>query len=172
MENCMNQNKKMAALAALLILFALLLPSCGKKHVYADGFSCADLMETALSQIPIAHGYKAYGEEQLQYYPEVSSLSDDHSIFYSALSEDINELGIFHTETDSDGDALDLVLERYLEETLRDQEAFIGSYAAEELPKLREAEVRRFGSYTVYAILSESDRHAVFEALDALLTKK
>ena len=60
----------------------------------------------------------------------------------------------------------------YLKEKYEDENAFIASYAPEELPKLKDAEVKVFGNYVVYAILSESDRATLFANVEEMLKKQ
>ena len=57
----------------------------------------------------------------------------------------------------------------YLAALWEEKQAFIAGYAPEELPKLKHAEVRSFGRYTVYAILDDADRDRLFEAVEELL---
>ncbi len=161
-------------LAALSLLFSLLaLPSCkASKKSYADDLSCAELTQAVEAQIPVNFGYESFGGEHIQYYFEGTTLPDDHSLRYSVLSEDLNEVGIFHSPDEASAREMLRLTEEYLSTLLEDKKAFIESYASEELPKLEEAEVRNFGNYTVYAILEEQDRKLVFETVEKKLTRE
>ena len=48
-------------------------------------------------------------------------------------------------------------------------ETWYDSYIAQETPKLRDAEVKVFGNYAVYAIASKEDRAAFFDAVENAL---
>ena len=129
-------------------------------------------MDTVIEQVPVNFGYETYGDDHLRYYFEDTKLHDDVCLRYSALSEDINEIGIFHTATRHDQEEIRDLAEDYLEDLLEEQSAFIASYAPEELPKLEGAEVRTFGNYTVYAIADDRDRALIFETVEKALRKK
>ena len=167
--------KTKATLTSMLLLLPLLfssLSSCGQKMVYADNVSCSELMDAVVEQIPVSFGYEAYGDDHLRYYFEDTTLPDDVCLTYSVASEDINEIGIFHTPDAASREEIYDLAEDYLEELREDKRAFIASYASDELPKLDRAEVRTFGHYTVYAILNDRDRALVFETIEKMLTEK
>lgn len=161
-------------ISALFACFALAfaLSSCSSKTAYADNLSCAELMDAAEDSVPVRFGYETYGSEHLQYYFSDTELPDDHCLRYSALSEDINEIGIFHTNGKEDRKAVQQLCQSYLKELKEEKSAFIAGYAPEELPKLEYAEVRCFGNYTVYAIASESEREKIFDTIEAKLTEQ
>ena len=169
----MKQRKiRLIILCVLLSALSLNMYSCMSRQVFADDVSCSDLMDTVETQLPVEFGYKAFGEEHLRYYFEDTKLPDDLCLRYSTASENINEIGIFHTpDAESQEEVVELA-EAYLEELQEDQRAFIGSYAPQELPKLDRAEVRTFGNYTVYAILSDEDRALAFDIIESVLEKK
>ena len=157
--------KIFCALSTLLLLCPTLL-SCTKATAYADDVPCSELMDKVVEQIPVDFGYETYGGEQIRYYFDDTERPDDHCLRYSVKSEDLNEVGIFHTpDRESQEEVVELV-EDYLEELREDQRAFIESYAAEELPKLDGAQWRTFGNYTVYAILDDHDRELVFDTVE------
>ena len=88
------------------------------------------------------------------------------------MNDDINEVGIFHSPGGESEAEVFRLTEAYLKSLREEKQAFIGSYAPEELPKLNGAEVRRYGNYTVYAILSEEDRQLVFETVEKMLIRE
>lgn len=164
--------KPFAILCLLTLLSCLSLSACQKKESYADDIPCSELMDAVEDQLPVNFGYETFGGDHLRYYFEDTKLPDDACLRYSVLSEDINEIGIFHTTNAESGEEVKDLAEDYLEELLEDQRAFIASYAPEELPKLERAEIRTFGNYTVYAILDDEDRALAFETIEKKLTKK
>ncbi len=160
-------------IGTICLLVCMLLTGCAQRATdYTDDLPCAEIMDTVEEQIPVNFGYETFGGEHVTMYFEDTKLSDDRCLRYSVLSENINEVGIFHTESKEEQKAMEDLCEAYLKELLEEKRAFIASYAPEELPKLENAEVRSFGQYTVYAILDEDDRTLTFETIERLLTQK
>lgn len=156
----------------VLLCLCCLLCGCSKGELdYADDIPCAELMDTAERQIPVDFGYETFGGEHLSLYFE-GMPTDDHCLRYSALSENVNEFGVFHSPDASSVKETEAMCEKYLDDLWQEKEAFIASYAPEELPKLRDAEVRSFGNYTVYAILNEDDRALLFDTVKKSVTTK
>ena len=162
--------KRVRFLLPLLLL--PLLFSCQSKQAYADDVTCSDLMTAVEEKISVPYGYKTFSADHLRYYFEDTKLPDDVCLRYSSLSEDLNEIGIFHTSDAASREEIRDLAEDYLEELREDQRSFIASYAADELPKLDGAEVRTFGNYTVYAILDDEDRALAFDTIENLLKVK
>ena len=158
----------------LLILSLIVsLSACQKKQtVYRDDLSCADLTEAVEAQIPVNFGYESLGGDHIRYYFDNTGLPDDHSLRYSVLSEDLNEVGIFHSPTEASAEEMLRLTERYLATILEEKAAFVESYAPKEVPKLAGAEAKNIGNYTVYAILEEKDRALVFETVAKMLTRE
>ena len=156
-----------------LLVIVTLLSSCGKKNKeYADDVPCAEIADTVEEQIPVDFGYETFGGEHLRYYFEDTKLHDDACLRYTVRSEDIGEFGIFHTPDEESREEIEELCEEYLEDLREEKTAFIESYAPEEVPKLERAEVRSFGNYVAYAILSDDDRKLFFETVEKKLTKQ
>ena len=147
----------------------LALFSCKNKEAYADDIPCAELLDTAEEQIPIDLGYESFGGDHIKYYFKDTKLDDDHALRYSVASENIDEIGAFHAPDERSAEQLEKITEEYLNGLLEEKGAFIGSYAPKELEKLENAEVKRFGNYVVYAILSADDRELFFETVETEL---
>ncbi len=165
--------KRIFSLALILILTAPLLFGCtGGDQTYTDELSCAELMDTLEKQVPVDFGYETFGPDQIQFYFENTDAHDDACLRYSKQSENINEIGVFHTPDQASAREIRELIDRYLTQLAEDQGAFIGSYAPEELPKLEQAEYRTYGNYTVYAILDEKDRTLVFQTAEKILLRE
>ena len=157
--------------SVFLLLFSFIfLFSCGKETSYADGIPCRELMTLAEEKAPSDLGYTDFGETQILYEFGDLFACDDFCLRYSTRSENINEIGILHTRSEEEAEAVEETIRSYLARMEEEQSAFIGSYAPEELPKLEKASIRRLGNYTVYMILSEEDQAAVLEALHQRLS--
>ena len=134
----------------VLLCLCCLLCGCSKGELdYADDIPCAELMDTAERQIPVDFGYETFGGEHLSLYFE-GMPTDDHCLRYSALSENVNEFGVFHSPDASSVKETEAMCEKYLDDLWQEKEAFIASYAPEELPMLADERflelVRIFGS--------------------------
>lgn len=156
----------------LLLVIPALLSACSTKEKnYTDDLPCSELMESVEEQIPVDFGYESFGGEHLRYYFEDTKCHDDACLRYTVRSEDIGEIGIFHTPDEESRTEIERLCQAYLKNLREEKSAFIESYAPDELPKLEDAEVRSFGHYTVYAILSDADRKLVFETVEKKLVE-
>lgn len=153
--------------AVLSILF-LLFPSCGGPG-YRNDFSAEELCQKCAGAIameePETEGADAFPEENRP------GLAPEISVCYSASGNNLDEIGIWKTTGEKPRQAAaflaDSLLERY-----RENEDFYQSYLPEELPKLRDAEVRVYGNYAVYAVLSPEKKKAFFQFLEETLAKE
>ena len=162
--------KKAFTFIILLLTCAVLLSSCGAKNTYRNDVPCSDLIAALEKQMSTNGGYAHYEKAELQLlFGDDISLATDCSVSYSLLSGNIDEFGIFRT--DNEKSAIELAEEclDYIEEKYENENAFIASYAPEELPKLEDAEVKTFGNYVAFAILSDSDRSAFFSKIEEML---
>ena len=88
--------------------------------------------------------------------------------FALRIAEDgsnLNEFAIFACEDAGAAKALAKKLDGYLEERYESDKEWYLSYIPAEVPKLRDAEVKTFGRYAVYAILSQDARNRAFDLL-------
>ena len=157
--------------AVLLLWLTVTLFSCSGKEQYRNDLSCAELLDSAEEQIPVDMGYESLGGDHINYNFEGTELDDDHAFRHSKASEDINEIGIFHAPDSTARMELERLTDSYLETILEEKGAFIASYAPKELEKLKKAEVKTFGNYVAYAILSDDDRAVFFDTVEKMLTE-
>lgn len=146
-------------------VIAVFLTSCAKDG-YTDSISCRDIVNTVI--IETADSEKEYAPFETshiaQYFKETDKC-DDYCAVYSTDTSDIDEIGIFHTSSKDNADALVKDCQSYIEELQENSRAFIASYAPEELPKLDGAQVRRFGNYVIYTVLEEEHADEIFEQI-------
>ena len=161
--------KKLLVCACILCLL-LGLCGCGRKR-YRDDVSCKAITDKITDTLTLPNGYASFGEEHMRFYFADLGGYADKSLVYSALSEDVNEIGVFRAEREEDVAALRLAAERYLDALCEEQRAFVASYAPKEVPKLDGASVRVFGHYVVYAVLTSNDQDAAFACVESLLTE-
>ena len=161
----------MKKLLICLVLLSLFLSSCAGGKKYRDDLSTEALMTEILSAIPVEQGYGDMPETHFLYYFEDEMLPWDRTVRQSIPAENINEVGIFHTETAAEQSELREELEDYLEDLREEKSAFVASYAPTEVPKLTAACVRSFGSYTVYTVLDPKDQSLVWQAVERALAR-
>ena len=157
----------MKRILILLICPLLLLSSCQKKS-YRNDLSAEMLVTLCSEQLsiedPVLSGSDAFPDLS-----QADSQTSDVFVCYAGDGNCIDEFGVFKTDADK-VKAVRSYLQTYLSDTLEKNRAFYDSYIPLETPKLRNAEVRIFGSYVAYAILSEDSKKQFFEILEAELT--
>ena len=158
---------KIFKLTALLIC-AVFLFGCSKME-YSDDKSCRELGEGIEALLDDSQEYSEFDGAHVDIYFDDSAEYDDLFAVYSTDNNDINEFGVFHAPNANVADDLLESCREYVEDMREGSRAFIASYAPGELPKLDGAEVRRFGNYVVYTVLSDSDAQAVFDYVKAEL---
>ena len=155
------------------ILIALILPffaSCSEQK-YSDTVSCQELGNATKSLLAKQNllEYELYDDMHIKYNFDATEIHDDSFIFYSAEVENIDEVGIFHTENKEHATAIASLAEKYISNMQKDQRAFIESYAPAEITKLDDARVYIMGNYVIYTILSPNDRNTVIKKIESLL---
>ena len=156
------------AFFAVLLLFCPILCACTKAE-YQSVFSadelcrkCADVLE--IEDAAFEQGESFSGEELPIQNPEIA-------VCFSGNANNLDEIGIWKTTGGTAKKAAtflgDSLFKRY-----RDNLSFYDSYIPEQTPKLRDAEVRVYGKYAVYAILAPEQKKLFFQTLEELLATK
>ena len=148
-----------------LILVAILLFSGCATEKYKDDVECKALVLSVTDQMPSELDFRELDESFREFYFEGADGFDDCYIAYSADSEDISEIGVFHAVSDEAAEKIEGVCYEYINDLSQNSRAFIASYAPEELTKLDGAEVRRYGRYVVYTVLNTADAERAFEII-------
>ena len=165
--------KKILCLLLALLTLALPLTACSKQYAeFADDVSVKDLMDEIKSNLTgTLPEYSVADKGYLDDYFAIPDYVTDHAIHFSTAGNDLDEIGVFHV---TEGNAEDLAekLEVYLKNSYEQNKDWYDSYMPEETPKLRDAEVKVFGNYVVYAILSDADCTAAFDAAEQALIKR
>ena len=153
------------AFIAVAMLFSL--ASC--KASYRD-----DLPVNALSGTVIASlgdtDYSTADDGFLDDFFQTPDYVREKIICFATEGNNLNEFGIYRV-TDGNAAQMKTVLENYLSESYTKNQAWYDSYIPEETPKLRDAEVKVFGNYVVYAIFSQEARTTVFTTIEEMLSK-
>lgn len=153
----------------LLCLLLLLSLSACKRKAYTNEPTASMLAEQALESLDNADGYTVAEHDLLEGYFHRPEGVSDFTVRIRTDRNNIDEFGIYRV---SDGKVREMasLLEGYLSRSLEQNRDWYDSYIPAETPKLRRAEVRVFGDYAVYAILSDGDRERLFERIEAILT--
>jgi hypothetical protein len=154
----------------IFVLLLIFLCSCSSKE-YTDMLSASTLTASVSSDLLSGNGYVEYTEEDVKYSFSCTALCDSYSVIYSLSADDIGEVGIFKARNTDELAVITEDLRAYISDLKKDKSEFLKSYLPSELEKLDGSEVRTFGSYAVYTILSPEDSEATFSFLDRLLQK-
>ena len=158
-------------LAILLTFLCLFLTSACASVSYRDDLSCKTITDRLSDALSVSGGYDAFSQEHLRFYFTDTDDYDDHSLIYSAMSEDINEIGVFLADKDENVEQIRIMCEKYVASINEEQRAFIASYAPQEITKLDHAEVRVFGRYVIYTILAAADTKIAYDTVEQMLRK-
>ena len=163
----------MKKLICTLLTLTLLLTffGCDKKGNYIDDASTETLGNSAVAALAKEQSYTVAQDGYLDDFFGTPAYVSEYRIVMSENGNDINEIGIYHV-SEGNAEAMKNVLSKYLVDSLQAYEDWYNSYIPQELPKLVDAEVKVFGNYVVYAILSEADRTAAFDAIENELLEK
>ena len=152
------------------LLFSALLCSCASNK-YSETLSCGDITKSLKSDILADKEYKEYTDSEAKYVFDECESFDSCSIIYSASSDDIGEIGVFHANTEAEAIELLQDAKQHISEEKDDKSEFLRNYLPNEIKKLENADVRRYENYVVYTILSPEERDAVFSYVEKLLKK-
>lgn len=162
--------KKLLTLT-IACLLTLSLAACGKTVAYKDDVSATAISESVSAKIPVDGGYDFSDADFLTYYFEGNTAIDDFVIAASSVSSNVNEYGILHVNDIEQVADVEELAQVYLSNQRDFLSTFLNTYNAAEMAKLESMQVRVFGNYVVYTILSEADTQTVMTAIEEILTK-
>lgn len=158
--------KILLAILSLALLCSMI--SCGESAKYADDKAAKDLADTATQALGDNIAYLTAEDGFFDDYFAMPAYVTDSAVRFAPDTNNLNEFGVFHVKAGKANDMKD-VLKAYLSDCLERNGSWYDSYIAQETPKLRDAEVKVFGNYAVYAIASKEDRAAFFDAIEGAL---
>lgn len=164
--------KRILSIFLLLFLF-LNLFACSKGDEYKTDVSTASVANAMVASLSAVQDYNEVQADYLSDFITVPEYVTSMHILISTEGNDLNELGVFFVDTEK-GSVADAkaLLEKYLTDSLEEYRSWYDSYIPEETPKLINAEIKVFGNYVIYAILSDADRASAFAAAEEVLTVK
>ena len=158
----MKNMKKTISLLLAVCALAMLLCACGggsAKNVPVS--DVAAKVSAALGKTDMADPGANYVKGYMRHSPEEIG---EYLIQKNVMGTNIDEFGIFKAGT-MDAAALKEMIDGYIKIL---QDSWM-NYQPEEEPKLKGAEIKTVGDYTMYAILSDADKATAFKAFEAAL---
>ena len=152
------------------LLAILLLASLSACKSYVDNANPDQLATTGLQALNDSVYYIEIDDSYLDDYFSQPDWVIDAELRMASTASNLNQIGIYHVSDGHAGEMKELIA-GYLSKSYQDNSAWYDSYIPKETPKLRDAEVKVFGNYVVYAILAQADRATFFDAIEAELTK-
>ena len=156
-----NWKKIISLLLAVCALAALLAGCGGGKTKNVPVSELADKVSAALGKSDMADPGANYVRGYMRRTPDEIG---EYIILKNVMGTNIDEFGIFKAGT-MDAAALKEMIEGYIKIL---QDSWM-NYQPEEEPKLKGAEIKTVGDYTMYAILSDSDKETAFKAFESAL---
>ena len=164
---------KRIVLSITMIALVILLASCGAETLFLDDVRIETLTDT------IANALANDTDLPYEYIKDESGLTEDYfatpsyvndsAVYYVRNVNNINEFGVYHVSEGRAREFAELLKKDYLLSSYEQNRDWYDSYIPEQTPKLRDAEVRVFGNYVVYAILDQADRRTLFDTVEKLL---
>jgi len=151
-------------LTALMLLFSA--SACNKTN-YRDDLPVNALSGSVISSLADTD-YSTADEGFLDDYFQTPDYVRESIVCFATEGNNLNEFGIYRV-TDGNAAQMKEVLEKYLSDSYTKNQSWYDSYIPEETPKLRDAEVKVFGNYVVYAIFSQEGRNTVFATVEEML---
>lgn len=160
--------KPLFFLLLCLFLFSLF-SACSTKNDYATDIPVSELTNSVLSALDDDVHYRAAQDGYLNDYFTLPNYVSESSVCFAEDGNNLNEIGIYRVSPEHTDDMKEL-LQNYLSSALLKNEAWYNSYIPQETPKLRDAKVKIFGNYVVYAILSPKDQSILFQSIQNKLS--
>lgn len=164
-----NRIIKSISIIVSSVLLLLSLASCGEDAAaYRNDLDANAVNDKIEECVPLADGYYTADADYLGFYFEgADALIESYEIKIANVSTNINQFGVFKVK-DGQAEAMSALCESYLELKMA-RWIVQAEYIASEHPKMEDSEVRVFGNYVVYTILTEEDKTTVFAAVKELL---
>lgn len=164
--------KKFVSVILIAITAVLILASCKTEPTaptYADNIVADTVMASAGKSVASFDTLSKTDDMYFEYMVKAKKADvDSYEIKLQPNGTTLDEVGILKARTDT-VDSVKQSITTYLADR---NAAWTGLYLTEEYPKLKNAEVRVYGNYVVYAILSDSEKTAFFQAAEKAVTAK
>ena len=159
----------MKKIFALILIITLCLVSCSKNNEnennYLTNVECKTLADIVLNKtqdISFTQAEEAYVELNISV---DTSLCDDYIVYISQTgSADL--FGIFKANSLKNADKVFRMSEEYLENL---EKNFMSEYQPDELPKVKNATTKQFGTYVIFTVLEESQKTLSLQEIETAL---
>ena len=141
------------------------LTACFRTYSFSDTVMISEITEEILDELESPLPYLVDNTGFTDDYFALPDYVTEHAVFYTGEVNNIDEFGIFHVTSGNAVEMETLLRESYLAASYEKNREFYDSYIPNETPKLRDAEVKVYGNYVVYAIMSTADRNTLFNAV-------
>lgn len=150
-------------------LSCLILTACrtATPRNYLKDLSAAELAD--LAGADLAEDFRVADADYLTDYVNLPQAGYSLSVRIADGGDRIDEYGILRSDIGTEEAAR--LLREYLARSYEQNRTFYDSYIPAETPKLRDAEVRVYGDYAVYAILSPEEKDAFFNRVEQCLSE-
>lgn len=164
--------KKIISVILLTLVLVSVFASCKKEPdepTYKDTAAADAVMNYAKSSIASFATLSAIDDMYFEYMIKVNkSAVDSYDIRLQPNGMTLDEVGVLKAKAET----VDTVKQNITDYLANRNADWTGLYLTEEYPKLRDAEVKVFGNYVVYAILSDSEKTEFFKAVEKVLTSE
>ena len=159
--------RKHTLLICAILSLSLLTACSGKTAEIRDDVAVSDVSAAVAAVL---------GDDTLVSVPETYydgsmkmdvSTFDGYDVKINSKGINIDEFGVFKAKDSSQVAAVEQAVKDYLQMRV---DTWMVEYMPEEYPKLESAEIKTVGNYVMYAILSDDDKTAAFEAFNKSLT--
>ena len=159
----------MKKLLALILIITICLVSCSKntenQNNYLTNVDCKTLADIVLNNtqdISFTQAEEAYVELNISV---DTSLCDDYTVYISQTgSADL--FGIFKANSLENADKVLEMAEEYLENL---EKNFMSEYQPDELPKVKNAVAKQFGTYVIFTVLEEDQKNLSLQEIETTL---
>lgn len=163
--------KKAKTICCMLCAVSLFLglAACGDDHLsYRDNVLVTDIADAVDNVITKGSDMKDLTETYISGSMNIDvSEYEEYCIRICSKGIEIDEYGIFKAENPDQAENIVVSLEEYLQ--MR-KDTWMPEYRPEEFPKLENAEVKVYGNYIIYAILSDVDLTTAFSAFETAVS--
>lgn len=160
--------QKLVSSILLIAISLLALVSCGSGAAkYRNDVAVPDLCAAADPLIGDSSTMATMTDDYLYGMMgiELDGISD-YAVKVQASGANVDEYGIFKASSEENVATVEQMVQSYLAKRV---ETWMPEYMPEEFPKVQSAKAQVYGQYVVYCILDDSEKSAVFNAIEAAL---
>lgn len=167
-----NRTQKAARAAILMLLCVVSVLTACQKEEFKNDIAPKEIADALREKTPTESAWIGEDQHFIEEYVDFSDYVKERQVYYAQNTNDLDEFGIFLVEKGQEKAVRSLLSQGYLQKRYNENREWYDSYMPTETPKLRDAEVRVYGNYVAYAILSPERRTAFFTEFEKLLKEQ